>query len=100
MSAVLTPVLEHGQTTAIAVTEEHILHGKAKSCEECPIALAIHAAIPGLEEIEVTDCVVRVCAAGRGWRAEMPRIGSAFTWRFDQGVHVDPFTFNLTWEAA
>ena len=42
-------------TVTVSVTQEHIDHGKQRTCDDCPIALAILEGIPGLLNAEVMN---------------------------------------------
>lgn len=85
---------------AIKVTEGHIRAGKTRDCADCPIALALSAALnlecrvdhyawfaiePGLSVSKTTA----------HW---LPPIARQFVDDFDAGHYVGPFEFEVEWE--
>ena len=82
------------------VTAAHIAAGRRGSCSRCPIALAIR------DKDDVS--YVSVCrtwaytwdAAGARRQASLGRDGGDFTYAFDRGERVEPFTLTLRWEAV
>jgi len=93
-------------TVAIAVTQEHIDNGKGNNCEECPVALAFLAALPGAERAAVRywdhygddarepEVHVTVDFAGGTTRYyRLPCEAAGFVPRLDDGMPVEPFTF-------
>ena len=82
--------------TAISVTAGHIAKGFARDCEHCPVALALRDAFPEVRHISVTSLYVRM-----GIREhELPAEVQQFTWEFDTGQPVGPFTFELDYPAV
>ncbi len=94
-------------TVTIEVTQEHIDYGKAGVCDECAMALAFLASLPGAEraavrywdhygddarepEIHVT---VDFGAEGVTRYYRLPYEVVAFVPNFDDGMHVKPLTF-------
>jgi hypothetical protein len=82
--------------TTVSVTAEHITKGFARDCERCPVALAIRDAFPAVAHVTVTGLYVRM-----GIREhEMPAEVQQFTWAFDTGQPIEPFTFELDYPAV
>lgn len=74
----------------IEVTREDIDHGLAGSCGSCPVALAIRRRFP--------DGWVRVgirCVYAGGRAYHLPSGAIEFIERFDGGMPVEPFSFEL-----
>lgn len=89
----------------VTVTAEHIAAGQPGICYSCPIALALIDAI-GNPDITVSvydDEATLFGVRGRIARANLPAAAMTFIDRFD-GINgareVEPFTFELTWEAV
>lgn len=80
----------------VTVTAEHIQRGKRLDCARCPIALATRPLLVGCEEVEVfaTHVEIRV-APGDLVHTQLPHEASLFVARFDGGLYVEPFTFEM-----
>ena len=77
--------------TTINITAEHIAKGFARDSGRCPVALAIRDAFPKAGNIAVTGLYIHM-----GLREhELPAEVQHFTWDFDAGRPVEPFTFEL-----
>ena len=74
----------------IKVTADHIVHGTPGECTSCPIALAIREQY-GYDNVGVTDTLAEV----EGDYILLPAEAQRFVYRFDQGLSVDPFEFDL-----
>ena len=96
------------ERVTIRVTQEHIDHGEPGNCEECAMALAFLAAIPGAQrvavryydrhvdddrepEVHVTVDFADFATGSRYYR--IPQEVAGFVSRFDDGLPVEPFTF-------
>ena len=82
----------------IYVTQEHINRGKKKSCNKCPVALAILDAFPDARSVDAdTDTLSwsdnRSYYRGNKEFAITPRSVYRFICRFDAGKEVKPFAF-------
>lgn len=92
----------------VQVTADDIFCGKARSCCECPVALAAGRAVGGLirrdwqDYLEVNIESISVYAAdctGRySWAT--PPAAVEFIQRFDDSLPVEPFEFELEENAA
>jgi hypothetical protein len=90
-------------TVTVSVTQEHIDRGKPARCHDCPIALAIIAAMPGAVDASVfyLDCEEPQMRAtvwmndGTAHQLNLPdeadEFARAFDWADDEPV--SPFTF-------
>jgi hypothetical protein len=92
----------------ITVTADHIEHGVNADCRACPIALAIAEAVtePGIV-VAVFQNDARIWRPIQGsslheplYTADLPDAARQFIVAFDNDEHVEPFSFELTWEAA
>jgi hypothetical protein len=88
--------------TLISVTAEHIARGEPDSCRFCPVALAINGAFPDAGLIAVDGDHVALCdgpSLSNNWiELDMPDPARRFIEAFDQGGHVEPFTFELDYQ--
>jgi hypothetical protein len=78
----------------VHVTQDDIRDGQAGVCRECPVALAIKRALPG---IDVHVSYERVSLGGPR-RQELlctPDAVQEFIGRFDSALPVEPFGFTL-----
>lgn len=85
------------------VTADHIKSGICGDGCECPVARAIAEAIAGTDAgVWVFETEIRLMRSFGVlcWRAAVPPAVREFIVAFDDGNHVAPFTFELTWEAA
>jgi hypothetical protein len=73
----------------VEVTQEHIDRGEKMNCHDCPIALAVSAALG--QEVTVGAEIVHL---GKGL-AYLPRSVSDWIVEFDLGGRVAPFVFDL-----
>ena len=80
-----TPMLVH-------VIEEHISRGKRKQCSDCPVALAMKDA--GCV-FPLVDYALIWGPAGARLSMETPEAVGVFITRFDQGLPVAPFDFEV-----
>ncbi len=84
----------------VEVTQEDIDGGAKRSCGSCPIALAINRVDGGLwragVESHAAYISVRGPVATEHMKAILPCEARDFIVEFDQGLHVQPFTFPLT----
>lgn len=88
----------------VTVTAEHIAAGQPGICYSCPIALALIDAIGNPDiTVSVYDDEAVLIQGRRIARANLPGAAMTFIDCFD-GIHgareVEPFTFELTWEAV
>jgi hypothetical protein len=94
--------------STIAVTAEHIAKGKPDNCRECPVALAILAAMPEARRVDViqigdslTYTRIRVIpdnarpANRTTLEAPLPAEAARFIRAFDNGEPVEPFSFTV-----
>lgn len=84
----------------IKVTENHIAQGEKESCSYCPVALAISEVIGLGDEdyIKVTDNVeigIMVKKEMHHYQFEYPNNVCEFINKFDRGLVVEPFEFDL-----
>ena len=89
--------------TAITVTAQHIAAGVREDCENCPIALAILEAFPGVGYVAVGPGTCTIAPADGPTGAtdvDLPESALNFIWDFDDGGHPKPFTFTLDYPAA
>jgi hypothetical protein len=80
----------------ITVTAEHIDAGwrwTGEKCEECPVALAIRAALPFASQVVVTGLFARVYRNVMNARLRLPAEAARFIAAFDNGNDVEPFKF-------
>ncbi len=81
----------------VTVTQEHIDRGRRRGCSDCPVALAILAAVPGLSGVDVMnpDLGYTLLFDGSGGAStlKLPQPACDFIYRFDAGLDVSPFTF-------
>jgi len=75
----------------IRLKQKHILCGVKKSRSECPIALAIRDNIPGEYFLEVHSFSVQI---GEDYFT-LPKSAKAFIEKFDVGLKVSPFEFDI-----
>lgn len=75
----------------IEVTREHIKNGAAKTCAFCPVALALQSQWRPKARVGNIDYW-----DNEHWEMiELPIEVQRFVARFDQGLDVEPFTFNV-----
>jgi hypothetical protein len=88
---------QRGKVYRVPVTEEHIAAGRPASTAECPIALAVLQAFPGLEGVLVCHDDAHAWRGEGGVREEWVwrHDGRAFTSEFDQGFPVSPWIVSL-----
>ena len=81
----------------IHVTEECIKNGRRYDSRYCPIALAIHNALPEEREVAVGPITARLGKLeDRPFlRTQLPNIARKFVRDFDIGSRVKPFSFRL-----
>ena len=82
----------------VNLTQNHIYHGDAGECGSCPAALAILDALPGTQP-DVEGRHIRLhrgTIGGKSARVDTPQAVRNFIKDFDDGLHVEPFTFELT----
>ncbi len=84
--------------TAITVTAAHIARGVPDSCTDCPVALAIAEAFPGVE-VWVAGATVFLVRDGQETEADLPGCED-FIHSFDDRQGGEPFTFTLDYPAA
>jgi len=75
----------------ISVTQEHINYGRRGSCHDCPIALAVCAALRA-GRVRVTPGFIDY---KRYLDIPLPAEAQLFITRFDAEVSVKPFEFEL-----
>lgn len=81
----------------VEVTEDDIRNGVKKNCNKCPIALALHRAIPTAKWVEVAGDFL---AWGNGediYEVDCSDISEVwdFIADFDWGISVSPITFAI-----
>lgn len=82
----------------VSVTQDDIDHGERHCCERCPVARAIRRVIGDMPVVEVERDNVTIGPLG-GWTyATLPTRATKFIDRFDVGLKVAPFTFELKYE--
>jgi hypothetical protein len=94
--------------TTITVTAEHIAEGKPDNCRDCPVALAILAAMPDARRVSVMQSLegrtytqIRVIpdstrpANRTTLEADLPAEVARFVRAFDHGEPVEPFSFTV-----
>jgi hypothetical protein len=79
----------------IQVTQEHIDHGTRNSCYECPVALALHENLLGKNEVRVIH-YIEIIGEDVSLKYKLPDSVVHFIKRFDKGIKVEPFEFELT----
>jgi hypothetical protein len=87
--------------TTINVTAEHIAKGQPSMCADCPVALAIKDALPGLWSVLVGPKIGIVptrTSRATTWLALPPDVQD-FIWDFDDSGRGEPFTFELDYPA-
>lgn len=78
----------------ISVTQENIDEGERNVCSDCPVALAIMAAVPGALGVTVRFETATVSLDGhRRLLLSLPREATEFIESYDDGADVSPFTF-------
>ena len=87
------------ERVTIQVTQEHIDHGKAGDCAECPVARAFLGAVPDLQRVAVWDAG---CARADLYFGPvdpvvilLPEVVTDFVSAFDDGRPVSPFSFDV-----
>lgn len=83
----------------VAVTQEHIDKGCRYDAGGCPLALAIDAAT-GLGSVVRADVIYLYDRGELRGMAGHTEETARFMHEFDAGRPVEPFEFELTWEAA
>ena len=87
------------KTVDVTVTAAHIANGKVRDCEACPIALALHEAVPYAPLIEVNADHVVIHHFGselEGALCRLPGEVQDFILGFDDGDDwIGPFTFTM-----
>lgn len=94
-----------GTVTTVNVTAEHIAKGEQCEAGDCPIAHALNeAGIMPADGFAVVSCdrVYLNWGSRARLRAWLPDEARSFVDDFDLkgGEQAEPFTFQLTWEAA
>lgn len=86
----------------IVVTAEHIERGRARKCDECPVALALARA--GVEAPWVGPDHIRGFYGGRRFKVGMPESVAKFVEAFDETLRgsqpPEPFEFDLQLDGA
>jgi hypothetical protein len=81
----------------VTVTREHIDRGAERTCDRCPVALAIMAAVPGLSFVEVMSPELGYALLfgmdSDVGDMDLPGSAKQFIRDFDAGRPVRPFTF-------
>lgn len=91
-------------TRKVQITSEDIAVGKPKNCSLCPGAIAIIRAFPEAKYVDVMDREIRLAFANlqtagatcRWQSIESPEVLERFVNKFDLKHHVDPISFELT----
>lgn len=83
--------------TKVEVTQEDIDNGKMKSCDFCPVALAVNRVIRPQRDAQVYACIViiRHEEGQRGGFPSLPLAAQEFIENFDDERDVEPFSFAL-----
>lgn len=92
----------------ISVTAGHIAEGRPGNCSECPIALAVIAAFPDIEVIEVKADQVTESAWIKAWPSwsaafvniPLPHEAYEFIRAFDDSGAVEPLSFTVDYPAV
>lgn len=81
----------------ITVTKKHIDAGIRNDCERCPIALAILESVPDSASPTVDHSEISFLKDNRFTlvHSDTPRSAEEFIERFDNGLPVQPFTFEI-----
>lgn len=95
-------------STVINVTAEHVADGWPGNCAECPVALAVTAALPDIEVIEVKSDPVAESAWINAWpswaapfvRIPLPHEAYEFIKSFDGSGTAEPFSFEIDYPAV
>ena len=93
---------ERTPPTFIQVTADHIKRGVVADCEQCPVALALTAALDAAgytrHLVAVEQEETGVWIPGQKWKATTPAVTAAFIEDFDsrEGTAA-PFCFTLAW---
>lgn len=83
------------KTITVDVTAGDIARGTPGSGCQCPVALAVERALPGFN-LYVGPEVAYLGFDQTGKTLSLPDEARAFIARFDLGLLVEPFTFDLT----
>lgn len=78
-------------TLRVTVTANHIAQGRRESCYECPIELALISAGLRSDDVAVGRCIAWI----NDREYALPEPAQEFIRRFDEGVDVEPFSFEL-----
>jgi hypothetical protein len=84
-------------TSTISVNADHIARGIRQDSEHCPVALAVRGLFSNFAYVSV-DADLIVVQRGDGSPEiifDSPREVQEFTYAYDGGVDVEPFTFEL-----
>jgi hypothetical protein len=94
-------------TTHVSVTPAHIADGIVRSCDRCPVALAL---IEALGDLFTPDSMVAVdplsimfwpdADGDETWKAVTPHAAAAFIVAFDSLDGPGPFEFDLAWRVT
>lgn len=77
----------------VEVTQEDIDKGQRRTCNICPVALALYRTVPAC-----SPWVQTTTASIQGWqgpRAHLPLVARKFIEEFDHAQPVEPFAFDL-----
>ena len=87
------------KTITVNVTQKDIDEGKERSCERCPVALAVNRALDtDTNECSVSGYAVHLDGPTSTGFAQLPDEAVKFIERFDCRRLVTPFTFNITFQ--
>ena len=86
--------------TAVNVTAGHIAEGEPGNCERCAVALAIRDTFPDLPYSLVGPEEITMGPIDAETSLPTPREAVFFMLVFDNGDHVEPFTFELDYPAV
>ena len=81
----------------IYVEQWHIDKGKPAECGSCPVALAVKDVLRESFLVNVGMCTVAVFTddGSQSWGDDLPEVANRFIDRFDLGMRVSPFSFEL-----
>lgn len=77
----------------VTVTQEDIDNGAMKSCNNCPVALALKRTLQ--TDVEVRDKIYILDDTEKLKKIKVPLEVSLFIENFDEGYEVKPLTFTL-----
>jgi len=78
----------------VTVTKKNCLFGIPQNISGCPIALALKK--KGFKNIAVDEDQILVSKKGEYFTSKVVKAARRFIERFDEGLSVKPFSFNLT----